>query len=111
MKQVKDILLQERIGGGNFGVVWKGMMEGTIPVALKQRKSDAQLSSSDDNSVLHEATVLNFLNHTNIVLYYGVYIDIKKQKFIVTEFLPRGSLVSLLQKEGSQFDQKTLLAL
>lgn len=111
LKTVKDVTILERIGGGNFGVVWRGVMAGTIPVALKQRKGEENSKDSSENSIVREATILVMLNNKSIVMCYGIYKDKEKNVFMVTEFVDKGSMSQLLQKEANRLEQQDLLQL
>jgi len=82
---IEDIELQQELGSGHFGVVYKGLWQGR-EVALKTVKGEDQLSLMD------EANVLKQLRHPNIVNYLGLFIDREGEKYIVMEYVPLGSL-------------------
>jgi len=57
-----------------------------------------------------EVAVLKKLNHPNIVRYLGIFTDLTtKTKFIITEFMSKGSLRELLSQYGANFAVSDLL--
>jgi len=90
---VENITVMERLGGGNFGDVYRGEWNGNTDVALKKLKSTEEMQS-----FFREATALLLLRHPNIVQFIGVFTDRDNSKYIVTEFLSLGSLDILLRK-------------
>lgn len=96
-------MIQDKLGGGNFGQVYLGIWQGTTQVALK----------SVDNTLdlFQEMMMLKSLNHPNIIRYLGVYKDPSETASIVTEFLSFGSLSSYLRRETSNLKTEDLLAM
>ncbi len=112
---LNDIEILQRIGGGNFGTkgthdtffnathsvalknvscvpfvpnsgdVFKGTWQGSVPVALKRVKLE-----DDTEDINREASILSRLAHPHIVQMYGMYEDVKGNKYMVTEFLNKG---------------------
>lgn len=107
-KPMDDVTVMERLGGGNFGDVYKGIWAGTTLVALKRLKSAEQMQEFS-----HEASVLQSLVHPNIVQYLGVFTspENNEDRFIVTEFLSLGSLLDLLRSRGTSFSSKVLVSM
>jgi hypothetical protein len=66
VKTVKDIQVLERLGGGNFSDVYRGVMQRTIIVALKKLKDMDQFEE-----FAREAALLHQLDHTNIGMLNG----------------------------------------
>ena len=69
----EDITLQESLGEGEFGMVYKGVWssspQGSIQVAVKS------LHSQDKDSkykLLKEAAIMGQFSHPNVVRLYGV---------------------------------------
>lgn len=94
VKNIKGkITVQEKLGGGNFGEVYKGIWNDTTPVALKQLKDE-----NDIQGFLNEATLLQNINHPSIVRYLGFYETDNGQKYIVMEYLPLGSLDLVIRR-------------
>jgi hypothetical protein len=56
MKDIKDIVIRERVGGGHFADVYRGMWNGVTPVALKKLKNEKQLQD-----FIKEANVLQYV--------------------------------------------------
>lgn len=81
-----DIKIDYRIGGGSFGDVYKGVWNGTTPVALKMLKDASQMIEFEK-----ETRLLQSLKHPNIVQYLGLYAAPTGQKYIVTEYLSEGN--------------------
>lgn len=63
-----EVEIDERLGGGNFGEVYRGTWQGSTDVALKKLKDSEHLQD-----FLREATALLSLNHPNIVRFLGLY--------------------------------------
>jgi serine/threonine protein kinase len=51
---------------------------------------------------MKEASILVSLSHKNVLQFYGIYTSPQKLRFIVTEFLNKGSLRDLLLTESTQ---------
>eukprot|EP01116_Phalansterium_solitarium_P016947 TRINITY_DN4051_c0_g5_i3.p1 TRINITY_DN4051_c0_g5~~TRINITY_DN4051_c0_g5_i3.p1 ORF type:complete len:1197 (-),score=247.61 TRINITY_DN4051_c0_g5_i3:657-4247(-) len=85
-----EIEVQEQLGSGNFGTVYKGLYLGTTPVALKKLKDE---SLADEFAT--EAITWKTLIHPNIVQFLGIY-RAKSGLYMVTEFMPLGSVLDLL---------------
>jgi len=90
-KTIDDVKIQERLGGGAFGEVYRGVWQGG-DVALKK------LMAEDEKGFLNEAHVLQKLYHPNVVRYIGIHKAEDKSLYIVMEYLPLGSLNKLLMK-------------
>eukprot|EP01114_Cavostelium_apophysatum_P013781 TRINITY_DN3418_c0_g1_i2.p1 TRINITY_DN3418_c0_g1~~TRINITY_DN3418_c0_g1_i2.p1 ORF type:complete len:701 (-),score=152.53 TRINITY_DN3418_c0_g1_i2:17-2119(-) len=85
-----DIELLDKIGAGHYGDVYKGRYFSSN-VALKT------LKDIGNETLYQEMNVLMQMRHPNIVQFLGVYSNDKKETFMVTEFLSKGSLQDLLQ--------------
>lgn len=90
--------LEEVIGGGGFGQVWRAKWRGT-PVAVKVLTGSAQ-AKHVPKAVLEEfAAEINLLKgmqHPNICLYMGACVD-PPNRAIVTELAANGSLWDALR--------------
>eukprot|EP01119_Soliformovum_irregulare_P002949 TRINITY_DN13203_c0_g1_i1.p1 TRINITY_DN13203_c0_g1~~TRINITY_DN13203_c0_g1_i1.p1 ORF type:complete len:578 (-),score=139.17 TRINITY_DN13203_c0_g1_i1:546-2279(-) len=86
-----EVKIEESIGMGAFGQVFKGNWKGT-PVALKRLKME-----DDIGEFISEVQMLSALNHVNIVRLLGLYTSEVDGTFIVTEYVEKGSLKTLLQ--------------
>jgi len=72
------------IGEGNFGTVYKGEWQG-INVAMKKLKDPAEFEKEMKN-------LKNLGKHPNVISYFGISIDDKNEKYLVMEYIERGSL-------------------
>lgn len=115
---LKDIDLQDIIGGGAFGQVWRGSWNGT-PVAVKtipmlsrlqpqselcgQVSGEAALGHGHDSALLEafedEVHIFAGLRHPNICLFIGACLS-PPTRAIITELVPRGSLWEALRTPG-----------
>lgn len=75
--------------------VFYGIWNNETPVALKKLKNEGHFEEFSK-----EARTLSGLSHPNVVQLLGLYIDpTKGEKYIVTEYLSKGSLHDLLRNE------------
>ncbi|ODQ77570.1 hypothetical protein BABINDRAFT_172669 [Babjeviella inositovora NRRL Y-12698] len=86
------------IGGGTFGSVYVAVNLDTGGVmAVKEiRFHDSQSVKQIALSIKDEMTVLEMLNHPNVVQYYGVEVH-RDKVYIFMEFCEGGSLAGLLE--------------
>jgi len=96
------------IGGGSFGSVYSAINLDTGGVlAVKEiRFQDTQSIKQVVPSIKEEMTVLEMLNHPNIVQYYGVEVHRDKVN-IFMEFCEGGSLAGLL--EHGRIEDETVI--
>ncbi|KAL0477295.1 hypothetical protein AKO1_005449, partial [Acrasis kona] len=87
---IKDITLNDRIAEGSYGVVYKGLFQGS-DIAAKMLKADCV----DDNEFSHEVQMLSSVRHPNILLFIGVSVK-DQQKLIITEYMAGRSLYDVL---------------
>lgn len=88
-----EIDVKEEIGSGEFGVVYKGVLNGK-PVAIKTLR---EAKNMDD--FLVEASSMTNLRHENLVQLLGVKLS-PLPIYIVTEFMAKGSLTDYLRSRG-----------
>jgi serine/threonine protein kinase len=82
--------------------VWNG----TTNVALKE------INNYNIEEFKHEASILQSLASPYIVQFLGIFQDKKKgQQYLVTEYLAKGSLLSLLQRESNTITDLDLLVM
>eukprot|EP00026_Physarum_polycephalum_P004779 Phypoly_transcript_04803.p1 GENE.Phypoly_transcript_04803~~Phypoly_transcript_04803.p1 ORF type:complete len:607 (+),score=85.69 Phypoly_transcript_04803:161-1981(+) len=91
-----ELLIEAKIGEGNFGVVNKGKWHGT-PVAIKRLKQQA-LNEEVMEDYKKELAILAKLRHPNIVLLIGASTS-PDNLYIVTEYLPEGTVYHLIHKQ------------
>jgi len=91
----KDIQIQEIIGGGGFGQVYKAKWRETT-VAVKMLLAQAQLDDDVVRDFKAEVAILAGLRHPNICLFMGACL-VPPHRAIVTELVTRGSLWDALR--------------
>jgi len=94
---------KKKLGGGNFGDVYKGLMDGEMDVAMKTIRS-GELSKEFQK----EVELLRLLNHPNVVRFYGVYTDDEIETFMIFEYCVEGSLDTLLQDNSATITSQDL---
>ncbi|MEK7485779.1 MAG: serine/threonine-protein kinase, partial [Planctomycetota bacterium] len=97
VNQIGKYLIEGILGGGGFGIVYKGY--DTIlrrHVAIK--RSNNPLEMDQVELFKKEAEILAQINHPNIVQIYDFNIDEKKIPYIVIEFISGDHLGSHLKK-------------
>jgi serine/threonine protein kinase len=98
-----EITLEEKIGSGSFGKVYKGKCR-QKPVAIKilQKQFDKKTIAS----FRREVEIISKIFHPNICLFMGASTG-GKNLMIVTEYLPRGDLEKLLHDPKVQLSLYT----
>ena len=95
--------VQQRIGGGTYGDVYKARRNGTAAMAAIKI---IKFEPGDDLSViLQEIVVMKELNHANIVAYYGAYMR-KSRLWICMEYCSGGSLQDIYHAIGKRVREK-----
>jgi len=90
---IKNLVLQEKLGEGNFGAVYKAEWKGTI-VAAKKLLDKAGL-----DEFMKETEVLSKLIHPHIVQFFGIYTDRENFQYMITEFLTLGDLLHYIRNK------------
>ncbi|KAJ8573941.1 hypothetical protein K7X08_010452 [Anisodus acutangulus] len=97
----EDMTIGEQIGQGSCGTVYHGLWFGSdvaVKVFSKQEYSEDVICS-----FRQEVSLMKRLRHPNILLFMGA-VTSPQRLCIVTEFLPRGSLFRLLQRNASKLE-------
>ncbi|KAG7589311.1 PAS fold [Arabidopsis suecica] len=97
----EDLKIGEQIGQGSCGTVYHGLWFGSdvaVKVFSKQEYSEEIITSFKQ-----EVSLMKRLRHPNVLLFMGAVAS-PQRLCIVTEFLPRGSLFRLLQRNKSKLD-------
>jgi len=102
---ISNIKVLDRIGEGHFGEVSLGKWNETIDVALKQLKSAEYFEE-----FVKEVSMLQSLNHPNIVRFYGIHSSLDGKKYLVMEYIRKGSLDVVLQMERGNLTRTELLS-
>lgn len=98
----------EKLGEGGMGVVYKAQdLKLDRPVALKLLPSNLLSSEEEVVRFQQEARAISTLNHPNVATIYDVDEAIGpttagRQKFLVLEYLPGGTLKSRIKKLQSE---------
>jgi hypothetical protein len=86
----------EKLGEGGFGCVFKGMLPGCTPVAVKKLKDLRQ----DEKQFRAEVRTIGMIQHINIVRLLGFCAE-GSGRFLVYEYMANGSLSSHLFSKSS----------
>ncbi|KAJ8270206.1 hypothetical protein GJAV_G00111610 [Gymnothorax javanicus] len=101
---VSSVKIEEVIGAGEFGEVYKGRLKlpgkREIYVAIKTLK--AGYSEKQRRDFLSEASIMGQFDHPNIIRLEGV-VTKSRPVMIVTEFMENGALDSFLRQNDGQF--------
>ncbi|XP_062510364.1 uncharacterized protein LOC134186411 isoform X2 [Corticium candelabrum] len=105
-----EITFRERVdrdSPGSFGEVWLAEYR-ELPVAVKKLKQRL-IEPTFERHFAREIEFMKTIRHTNIVLFIGVgYVPPNNQAILVTEYLRRGALSTILQDHSIviQYSQK-----
>ncbi|KAF4796548.1 Tyrosine-protein kinase FRK [Turdus rufiventris] len=91
----QSLKLVKKLGSGQFGEVWEGRWNNTIPVAIKTLKP----GSMDPKDFLREAQIMKNLRHPNLIQLYAV-CTLEDPIYIITELMKHGSLLEYLKNDG-----------
>ncbi|WKY08106.1 hypothetical protein Q1695_007530 [Nippostrongylus brasiliensis] len=95
------ITLVRKVGSGQFGEVFEGIMHESpcappIQVAIKQTKVSEQ-NKAEVDEMYREARIMRQYKHKNVVTFYGVVLQSKDSVMIVMEFINGGCLKEYLK--------------
>ncbi|XP_008319831.1 non-receptor tyrosine-protein kinase TNK1 [Cynoglossus semilaevis] len=103
--QDSELALGERLGAGSFGVVKKGDWHSptgmVLPVAVKSLRGSGSKQTEMLKDFLQEVTVMQSLDHPNIIRLYGVVLT--QPLKMVTELAPLGSLYDTLRSRQYEY--------
>ncbi|CAL8306317.1 unnamed protein product [Lota lota] len=98
------VKMEEVIGAGEFGEVYKGRLKPVgkkeLPVAIKTLK--AGYSERQRRDFLSEASIMGQFDQPNIIRLEGV-VTKSRPTMIITEFMENGALDSFLRQNDGQF--------
>ncbi|XP_067085547.1 LOW QUALITY PROTEIN: ephrin type-B receptor 1-like [Osmerus mordax] len=101
---VSCVKIEEVIGAGEFGEVYKGRLKPAgkreMSVAIKTLKSG--YSERQRRDFLSEASIMGQFDHPNIIRLEGV-VTKSRPVMIITEFMENGALDSFLRQNDGQF--------
>ncbi|XP_006627639.1 non-receptor tyrosine-protein kinase TNK1 [Lepisosteus oculatus] len=101
----RDLTLCEKLGSGSFGVVkrgeWRTPTGRVINVAVKSLRTDMSRETDTLTDFLQEVTIMQTLDHPNIIRLYGVVLT--QPLKMVTELAPLGALYDTLRARCGEF--------
>ncbi|XP_061454769.1 tyrosine-protein kinase BTK isoform X2 [Rhineura floridana] len=100
----KDLTFLKELGTGQFGVVKHGKWRGQHNVAVKMIKE----GSMSEDAFIDEAKVMMNLSHEKLVQLFGVCTK-ERPILIVTEYLPKGCLLTYLRDTRRSLQASELL--
>ncbi|XDV18463.1 hypothetical protein PO909_024156 [Leuciscus waleckii] len=103
--QNSDLIFGDRLGSGSFGVVrkaeWHTPTGRVLPVAVKTLRSGSCRQDDMVTEFLQEVTIMQSLDHHNIIHLYGVVLTHPLK--MVTELAPLGSLYDTLRIRQGEY--------
>lgn len=114
---LRRLRIEKEIGSGGFGKVYKGVLDGDIPVAIKELKGESTGEASEDinqfNSFQREAVLMSKLDHPNCVRLYGISSN---PLYMIMEFVSSGDLFHYIKnarntRQDISWDLRLLIAL
>ncbi|XP_028755433.1 probable LRR receptor-like serine/threonine-protein kinase At1g53430 [Neltuma alba] len=96
LKQIKDatnnFALENKIGEGGFGPVYKGILSNGVVIAVKQLSSK---SKQGNREFVNEIGMISALQHPNLVKLYGCCVE-GNQLLLIYEYMENNCLASAL---------------
>lgn len=103
--QDSELIFGDRLGSGSFGIVrkaeWHTPTGRVLPVAVKTLRNGSSRQEDMVTDFLQEVTVMQSLDHPNIVHLYGVVLT--RPLKMVTELAPLGSLYDTLRLRQGEY--------
>ncbi|KAK6176441.1 hypothetical protein SNE40_014727 [Patella caerulea] len=114
--QQQHIIIQEEIGKGNFGCVYKGTYLNpesdagaeSIEVAIKTLKHKTP-DEKELNTFLEEALIMKDFSHENVLKLMGVCLADQAIPYVVLPFMKNGDLLSYIRNPGNNPTIKDLI--
>ncbi|CAJ2673039.1 unnamed protein product [Trifolium pratense] len=100
MKATGGFSLQNKLGEGGFGMVYKGILGNNKEVAVKRVSKNSRQGKQE---FIAEVTTIGSLHHKNLVKLIGWCYE-SKELLLVYEFMPRGSLDKYLFNQSSELE-------
>ena len=89
-----------KIGEGGFGEIYLGNWQGKKVAIKKLTLKNLRVGDNNLSKFINEINIISSLRHPNIVLYMGASVD-KENYYMITEFLPNGTLFDLLHNNNN----------
>ena len=97
------------IGQGSFALVKEAKRKSDETIWAVKIVKREQLSPDDEQSLLSEVSIMEHLNHPNIVL-FKEFFDCPKEMYIVMELLTGGQLFDRIVRKGHFSEQESKVA-
>lgn len=91
----ENVEILEELGLGNFGMVYRGHLNGDVQVAIKTISETA--SQREKNEFLNEASVMKNFSTFHIIKLLGV-VSINNPPFVIMELMENGDLKTYLRR-------------
>ncbi|XVF49899.1 hypothetical protein PTKIN_Ptkin04bG0053100 [Pterospermum kingtungense] len=88
----------EKLGEGGFGLVFRGTLPNSTAIAVKQLK----VPGGSEKQFIAEVKTIEKIQHINVVSLRGFCAEASK-RFLVYDYMPNGSLASLLLQNRDEF--------
>lgn len=91
----ENVQILEELGLGNFGMVYRGLLNDNVQVAIKTIAENA--SQREKNEFLNEASVMKNFSTFHIIKLLGV-VSINNPPFVIMELMENGDLKMYLRR-------------
>ncbi|XP_057834675.2 G-type lectin S-receptor-like serine/threonine-protein kinase At2g19130 [Cryptomeria japonica] len=92
--QIATRNFSEKLGSGGFGSVYKGVLSGSIPIAVKK----LERPEGGEKQFRMEVSTIGTIQHVNLVRLRG-FCSEGDRRLLVYDYMPNGSLNTFLFKE------------
>ncbi|XP_072015376.1 serine/threonine-protein kinase TNNI3K-like [Amphiura filiformis] len=107
---INEVEIQETIGSGSFGKVYKGFCRNK-PVAIKRYRANAFPAKSDVDMFCREVSILCKLNSPYVINFIGACIQDPSHFAIVTQYVSGGSLFSIVHEQKRVIDMPSKMTI
>ncbi|KAF3425472.1 hypothetical protein E2986_03483 [Frieseomelitta varia] len=108
--RIDDYIFETVLGQGSFGSVYLvRRKKDSKPFVVKEQILD-DVNALPFKNILEEVKCLHTLRHTNIVAYYGAWIE-NNHSYILMEYATRGTLKDLLENNETPLKEEDALYL
>lgn len=96
----------QEIGGGGYGVVYKGILSDNRIAAIKRLKQ----ANQGEAEFLAEVSTIGRLNHMNLIETWGYCVE-RKHRLLVYEYMANGSLAETLCSNTLDWEKRYKIAM